>query len=199
MEEEMSAPNWADEPDLIELRQAYDLMTVDRPQALARLQSLADRGSTMSMLYIAKSYVTADLSKGNLLEAEKWYRRAADQGSDFALYSLGKLYIKMGQTAEAKAIFSSNSLRDYLPAIHELGRMYHYGIGGEKDLRLARSFLEKASAQGHVFAKRELAGLLSGGSFGLAQVPRGLYLFVNSIVDMIRVLKSESQYSEKIS
>jgi len=193
----MNALNWADEPDLMELRQAYDLMTVDRPQALARLQSLVDRGSTISMLYIAKSYVTADLSKENLLEAERWYRKAADQGSDFALYSLGKLYIKMGQSAEAKAISSSNSLRDYLPAIHELGRMYHYGIGGEKDLRLARSFLEKAAGRGHAFAKRELAGLLTSGSFGLGQVPRGLYLFVNSIVDMIRVLKFESKYSKK--
>jgi TPR repeat protein len=195
----MSAPNWADEPDLTELRQAYDMMAIDRPQALARLQSLADRGSTMSMLYIARSYVTSNPSSENLLEAEKWYRKAADKGFDSALYSLGKRYIKVGRAADAKAIFCSNPLKDYLPAIHELGRMYHYGIGAEKDPILARRFLEKASARGHVFAKRELAIMLSRGNFGLLQVPRGLYLFVNSIVGMIRVLKAESQYSEKIS
>lgn len=194
----MSAPNWTDEPDLTELRQAYDLLTVDRPQALARLTSLADRGSTMSMLYIAKSYATDNPSKENLLEAEKWYLKAGEKGSDFALYSLGKLYIKVGKLGEAKKIFSSDSLQNYLPAIHELGRMYHYGIGTAIDLALARSFLERASAQGHVFAKRELAGMLSRGSSGLLQVPRGLYLFAASMVDMIRVLKTESQYSERI-
>jgi uncharacterized protein len=195
----MSAQTWTDEPDLVELRQAYDLLTVDPPQAIERLKLLAARGSTMSMIYIAKSYATGDSSKENFLEAENWYREAASKGSDFALYSLGKLYMKAGESVKAKEIFASKALQDYLPAIHELGRMYHHGIGTEKDLTLAKRLLEKAAAQGHVFAMRELAGMLSRGGYGLLQVPRGLYLFIKSIVSMIRILKTDSPHSEKIS
>jgi hypothetical protein len=58
--------------------------------------------------------------------------------------------------------------------------------------------LEKASALGHVFAARELAGMLLSGHCGPAKIPKGLMLFVRSFCMLIRVARKESLSSEKL-
>jgi TPR repeat protein len=123
----MSEPDWTAEPDLAGLRRAYDLMSTDHSNAIARLEALASQGSIMSMLYIARSFATGGKSEENSAKAAEWYRKAADKGSLFASYSLAKLYLTMNRAEEARKILESDALRDYMPAIHERGRIYHRG------------------------------------------------------------------------
>jgi hypothetical protein len=47
---------WEGEPDLPELHDAYGLMATDPVRAVAQLTDLAERGSLMSMVYLAEAY-----------------------------------------------------------------------------------------------------------------------------------------------
>jgi hypothetical protein len=47
---------WENEPDIDELRRVYALLSTDASQALAGLRALSERGSVMSMVYLATAY-----------------------------------------------------------------------------------------------------------------------------------------------
>ncbi|MCX7098552.1 MAG: tetratricopeptide repeat protein [Methylococcales bacterium] len=171
-----------EEPDIETLSKAYDrLQSVPNPDVIKLLEDLATRGSLMSMIYIAWAYengygVVAD---GN--QVILWYRRAIDHGSDLATYYLGHFYLKSNDYAQAKEVFNIGALKDYSPAMYCLGCMYLEGTGCKQNRDEALKLFKKASMQGHVFARRSLAGMYLSGEYGLANIVYGLFLFFSAL------------------
>lgn len=171
-----------EEPDTDALCIAYErFQSEPNPETIKLLEDLANRGSLMSMIYIAWAY---EKGNGVLVDDSQvviWYRRAIKSGSDLATYYLGHFYLKKKDYMQAKEAFSIGALKDYSPAMYCLGCMYLEGTGCEKNLGEALNLFEKASKQGHVFAKRSLAGMYLSGKYGLVNVINGILLFFSAI------------------
>src|SRR5262245_1150397 len=123
---------WDNEPDLTQLRHAYALLAVDPHEALTELHNLADRGSVMSMVYIAHAIRNGIGTRMDLPQAEAWYRRAADRGSLLALYEVGRIYLEMENYPKAVETFSKGVTKNHAPSMHMLGLMYLEGNGVAK-------------------------------------------------------------------
>jgi uncharacterized protein len=178
---------WDSEPDLTQLGHAYALMRVDPQAALVELHRLADRGSVMSMMYIGHANSKGIGTQIDLPQAAAWYRRAADRGSLFALYKVGRIYWDMGNYPKAVEAFNEGATRNDAPSMHMLGLMYLEGNGVPVDINRARALFESAVERGNVFAKRNLGALLIGGRFGLTAIFRGAYLLASGFKDAIHL------------
>jgi len=90
---------------------------------------------------------------GDLVEAARCYRRAADQGHAMAQFNLGSMYI-YGRGVESDHIqavrwYREAALQGLPHAQCNLGNMYFKGAGVEEDWGTALQWFELASAQGH--------------------------------------------------
>ncbi len=95
-------------------------------------------------------------------EAATWYRKAADNGDRAAQFNLGEMSLKgrgvQKSEDEAAQWFSKAAQLDHPGAQYQLGMMYVKGRGGiPKDEGVGLQWLEKAAAQGHEEAKKEVA------------------------------------------
>ena len=168
---------WENEPDLEQLRRAHSLLRSNPAQALLALKALAERGSTMSMLYIGEAYDEKGAATTDLTRAAEWYSRAADRGSTLGRYKLGRVYLDLERYGEARQMFEMGVSENYAPSMNMLGMMYMKGIGINRDVSRARPLFERSASLGHVFAKRNLAAIFLRGTFGILQFLRGIYLF----------------------
>ena len=175
---------WANEPDIDELRRMYALLVTDFGKAVAGLESLAGRGSTMSMWYLAEAYMGTYAPK-DLSRAKYWYGQADEKGASEASFMLGRICAQEGDYDSAFAAFSRGANRGYLPSIYRLAMMYQDGLGTKKDSSRARVLLQEAASKGHVFAKRDLATLYVKGTFGPVLVFRGIALLVTLLFDVV--------------
>lgn len=151
----------------------------------------------MSMIYLGYAYRDGSGVNKDLIQTENWYRRAADAGSIMALYELGILYIQQKRYDEAKQAFRFAAAAGYAPAIHQLGRMYCFGMGVEKDIRKAKTLWEDASASGHIFATNHLGRLLIRTHLSTAEFVRGIFLIARSFVDIAIALCVEGLGSDR--
>jgi TPR repeat protein len=189
--------DWDKEPDLDALRRLMDRQATDPAQTLAGLAALADRGSTMSMVYLAHAYrkgIGADVDPAR---SREWFERAAAAGSLLASYELGWLYRNDKDFEKARRAASAGVDRGYPPSMYLLATMYQRGQGVPVDVQRARDLLEAAVAHGHVFAKRNLGVLLIKGHFGIWQIPRGILLFLSGIKDVLVLVPREPK-SERL-
>jgi len=96
-------------------------------------------------------------------EAEKWIRKAAEQGDAFVQYSLGAMYAEgRGVTenkAEAAKWYRKAAAQGHKDAQYSLGTMYFHGQGVARDDAEAAKWLRKAIEQGHVSASGKLRHL----------------------------------------
>ncbi len=166
------------EPDQLALSSAYELLQSEPQKAFPVLEGLADKGSLMSMLYLADAYMKGLGTPTDLTAAEKWLMRATDRGSHVAPHQLGLLYLDLKDYEKAEKMFRLGASWNYLPSLYRLGMMYSDGVGVVPDPDQARDFFERASSMGHVFAKRRLAGMLLRGECGPLGVLRGLWLLI---------------------
>lgn len=174
------------EPDLESLHKAYTkLQTEPGLEAINDLEKLAERGSLMSMVYLGGAYEDGIAVLKNESQAENWYRRAMDGGSNLAVYYLGHLYLDKQDYLKAKEIFSYGDLKGYSPTTYRLAYMYLDGKGIPKDERKAFELFKKASDDGHVFAKRKLAGIYLSGKYGVTNIFKGFFLFLIAVKDVI--------------
>jgi len=175
----MDGLNWEDEPDLYQLRRLHALLLNNPPHALVGLERLAERGSLASALYLAEFYMKDESPYANASKARYWYSKAQDKGYPPASYMLGRIYSKSRQYDLAFAAFSKGAEKGYAPAIYRLAKMSQVGEGAPQDISEYRRLLEMARAKRHIFAKRDLAGLLLTGRFGLAQALRGAMMLLS--------------------
>ena len=100
-------------------------------------------------------------------EAAKWYRKAADQGSIAALYSIGTLYENgLGVTkdiTEAVKWYKKSAEQGYSIAQECLGYCYFCGRGVAKDYFEAVKWYKKAAEQGNSRAQYFLGSCYANG------------------------------------
>jgi uncharacterized protein len=184
----MDELHWQGEPDLTELHHAYGLMMTDPARAIAKLTELAERGSPMSMVYLAEAYKKGTGVDVDVVKADELYDRAAKAGSVIALYNVGLDHLDKSQFSKAEEAFKISADKGYLASVRQLGKMYAKGIGVPEDVNTGREYLERASRAGYVFAKRDLALLLLRGKFGNLARIRGGWLFLVAIKDVFVVI-----------
>ena len=189
--------SWENEPDLESLRTAHAMLTTDPSQALRLLAELAELGSAMSMVYLANAFSTGTGTNIDLAQAEKWYRRASDSGSILASYEFGRLCLNRKAYSEARNAFERGVLADYAPSMHMLALMHLRAQGAPANTVEAKRLLERASAAGHVFSKRNLGLLLLRRQFGLSQKIRGAFLLARGLVEAT-VLMLTNRLSDRL-
>ena len=128
------------------------------PEA-AKIRTQAEHGDASAQYRLGQHYVAAQ----NLMEAKKWYEKAAAQGYADAAYKLGRLYddahdkTKAGQYYEtARQQWEKAANAGDADAQYQLGVMCREGLGIPVDAAQARVWFEKAAAQGHEAARAAL-------------------------------------------
>jgi len=182
----MSEDYWANEryaEHAEELERLYELLKRDPGQAIVGLAALADRGSLVSMLYLAQAYMGDFLPK-DLVKAKYWYSRASEIGSPGASHMLGQVCRHLGEQEEAFAAYSRSAGKGFMPSLFRLGKMYQHGVGTKKDMKKCQKLLTEAASRGHLLAKRDLAILHLRGAFGLKSIPKGLTILSDFLSDL---------------
>ena len=170
------------------LIQARDLYySGDIEEAVKCYMQLAMKGNVVSQEFLGGLYLKGEKGVGiNLVEANKWLTKAADSGSVKARYLLGIAAFKRGSVSDAVKLFSSAGKDGYSAGYYQLGKMYYFGSGVTRDEDKAYEWFHKAADMGHIFAKRQLSIMLLKGYRGMLYVPRGMILFITSILVGIR-------------
>jgi len=137
-------------------------VTQNDVEATNLLRKAADGGVTEAWPLIAERYEQGLGTRRSDQEAAFWYRRAAERGSRDAQYNLGEMYNRgrgvQKSEDEAAAWFSKAAEQNHPAAEYQLGMMYLRGKGGlTKDEAVGLEWLERAAAQGHGEAIKEVA------------------------------------------
>ena len=74
----------------------------------------------MTMLNLA----FALYQRGDIQEAERWYRAAHEKGSSSGLFSLAALKNQQGFTAEAEMLWAEGTAKDDGPSLFRLATLY---------------------------------------------------------------------------
>lgn len=104
-------------------------------------------------------------------KARRWYEKAAAYELPDAMFSLGELY-NFGSAgvpkdqALAKQWYQRAAEQQNSPSLYRLGEFALLGVAGDKDLKEARTFLQKAIDRNFTFAMVYTANLLTEGTFG---------------------------------
>lgn len=125
----------------------------DNDKAFMFLQKAAERGNKHGQYLLAVAYQSGmwGISE-DIHEAEKWYKKAAQQDNNMARYRLGRIYVEnddMGydtqdgiKLIEKAAREGDGDAQDYL------GSCYHYGFLLKKDINKAWNFYTQAAGSG---------------------------------------------------
>lgn len=183
----MISSHFVGEPDMDGLRAAWSIRTSSPQAALTQLTALAGRGSVMAMVYIGGMYLNGIGVASSITDAEAWYSRAADAGSAFAYFQLGAIRSKRREFSKAAEACRVGAELGYAPCMYRLATMYQDGVGVPKDLQKARDLLEAAVAQGHIYARVRLGGILTRGNFGVLQRVRGIWLGISGTIRAIPI------------
>jgi len=109
---------------------------------------------TLGLLHLEGQGVERDPRK-----AEAWFRYAARQGVAEARNNVAALCAQRGEVSEAAEIWKVLAAEGEPNAQCNLGMCFMRGIGRERDPQSARSWLQKAAAQGHRMAQHALVQL----------------------------------------
>ena len=119
---------------------------VARSYLATTCRKAADRGDADAQCRLASMYqIGSGLPKDDG-EAERWYRKAANQWLAEAQYNLAADYVE--DPIEQAAWYRRAADQGYAPAQSSLGLMYHEGRGVERDESQAIAWLRKAAEQG---------------------------------------------------
>src|SRR5262249_8389701 len=122
----------------------------DAPEdGFARLLGLANEGSLYSMNFVAWCYAVGTGVTKDWDEAEGWYRRAHEGGSDRALLEYGAYLVSRGRTDEAEKVYESGWRRGFVPAVYRLIRMRLKSTLPFAERLAWKPSLEWAAAAGH--------------------------------------------------
>lgn len=138
----------------------------------AALLTAAKGGDPLAYYEIGTRFTEGRGVKEDLVEAAKWYQRAADAGVVPATYRLANLYEKgAGVTrdaAKAKALYQKAAEAGNASATHNLAVMLASGRDGAPELAAAVKWFEKAANLGVRDSQFNLAVLYARGN-GVAQ------------------------------
>jgi TPR repeat protein len=101
----MSTTEWATEPDLAALQSAHCSLRDDPVRAMAELNTLANSGSLMSLVYLGYMFEEGLGVEASLSKAEDFYTRAFASGSISGAFSLDEPHGNVEITGRRKSFF----------------------------------------------------------------------------------------------
>jgi TPR repeat protein len=125
-------------------------------EAMRLLRPLAERGSEYALLTLGWILEKGAAGATDKEAARLHDERAAALVSAAAHLELGRLLSSEGEAERARAAFAAGAEAGDIPCMSRLGRMMVEGRGGPVDLAADIGWLERAAAQGHIFAQRML-------------------------------------------
>lgn len=173
--------DWSQETQLDGMRRAFHLLETDPRPALNELRALADKGSLTSALNLGHYFASGRYVAKNLVEAEKWYRLAADQGPIRYTHYLGRFYLESDQRVKAIRALRTAVDQGYVPSMIVLAHTLSRGSEFERDHVEARRLLEMARRAGSLPATVFLGGVLLREWYNPLRLVRGLWLIIISL------------------
>jgi hypothetical protein len=164
------------DPEQDRIKEAFLVRETDPKAGFLRLLELAEHGSVWSMNHVANSYHRGVGIARNPIEAEDWFRRAFEGGSEYAQLRYGKILGQRGDFDKCEEVFAVGVAKDWAPALYWSARYRLRRSDTRETLRQIRPLLERASAKGSVPAYQLLASATLWGGFGLREIPWGLHL-----------------------
>jgi hypothetical protein len=147
-----------------------------RKTAIERLRTAAERGHVKAAVSMGDALLRGNGVPESQAEAMRWYRRAAESGSQAAHIRLGDLYASRSTGMEApRALewYRKAAEANSAVAMTRLGKMFNEGRGVPQDQALAATWFSRAAAAGSGAAMVELSALYSRaggpGHFNLAR------------------------------
>ncbi len=183
------------------------------PETLSKAKSLYDSGKHREALELylrlakggnveCQAFVGWMYSKGargveqDYHRAREWLSQAAQSGEADILYLLAVADHHLHNYEEAVRSYRKAAELGYSAAYYQLGRMHRAGTGFDRNKDKAYELFNEAAKRGHLFARREIAVTLMKGHKGLAQMPKGLMLYLRNIIHGFRTAVKDP-YSEK--
>ena len=154
------------DPYLAQVNQALDLKKTDPVRAFESLQALSQQGSVNAMLQVGYAYLKGIGTAVDLKQAETWYLRAREAGSEQATDSIEWIHLKELQTADpVRALESLQSLSQQgsVNAMLRLGWAHERGIGTAVDLKQAETWYLRAREGGSVSDANDRLGSIYWG------------------------------------
>lgn len=122
-------------------------------QFLSLIKKAADNGLAIAQFHLGLIYEKNEEDKN---EALKYYTKAAEQSCTEALVALGTYYSRMHKYGLAANYFLKASSQNSMYAQCNLGLLYLYGYGVDKDPKKAFNYFKKAEEQGLISAQIQL-------------------------------------------
>lgn len=183
------ANDWAifdADPFKDELMPAIRLNDASPEEGFVQLLDFANRGSLYSTNYVAWSYAVGTGVQKDWDQAQAWYRRAYEGGSDRGLLEYGAYLASSGRNDEAEKVYEAGWQRGFVPAVYRLIRLRLRPTLPLAERLAWKPSLEWAADAGHPAARYMLSKYLFRGWFGLPGVPRGLRLVSAHLAAILR-------------
>jgi hypothetical protein len=161
------------DPEQDRIKEAFLVREADPEAFFRRLLELAKQGSVWSMNHVASSYFRGFGVAPDPVEAEAWFRRAFEGGSEYAQLRYGKILGRRGDYDTCEEVFGVGVAKDWAPALYWSARFRLRRSNTRATLKQVRPLLVRASAKGSVRAHLLLASATLSGRFGLREIPHG--------------------------
>ena len=145
-----------------------------RDDYVEELTQLAEDGERYAQYFLGKLYRDGGLLTPDDEQAEKWFRRSAENGLDCASYALGRLLQSQGSMEEAVGWYEHAITQGNEYAEYRLAKLYLTGKGVPKDADRALELLEASAEQGNQYAEYVLGKLYLDGTLVQKDMMRGM-------------------------
>lgn len=181
------------DPRIEDVREAARLLEGEPQEAFSTLLDLAEQGSVWAMIHVAWCRHTGCGTPADPLDAERWYKRAYEAGSDRALLDYALMLRGRGASDLEAEVYSAGVARDWAPALCAYAQLRISQADSRRQRLVQKPLLERAASYGSPRAQLLLARHMLRGKFGLRYVPEG----VRRAYQMIRERLSENDAGEK--
>ena len=146
-----------------EVLEEYENPESEKVEQVQVLEQLWQRGFSLAAYQLGKCWQDGRGVLPDDERAERWFRRAADAGYDFAQYTLGKLLQSQKRTDEAVSWYEKAAAQGNSYAAYRLGKLYLGGKDVPKDVPRAVDYLTDSAEQGNQYAQYTLGKLYLAG------------------------------------
>jgi len=163
--------------DYCRLRDAIldrDVPHEERRECVEELKELAKDDDPDAQYLLGKLYRDGGLLIPDDEQAEQWFRRAVENGSDCAAYALGKLLQSEHRMEEAAHGYDHAAARGNEFAQYRLAKLCLAGNGVPKDVGRAVELLDASAEQGNPYADYLLGKLCLDGTMVQQNVALGM-------------------------
>lgn len=138
-----------------DLRKAYPEIAkkMDSDRYIQQLYNKAKQGIASAQNNLGMCYLVGDYVEQSDEQAEKWFRKAAEQGFAISQYNLGYIYRSKKKSSQAAIWYKKAAEQGLADAQVNLGLCYENGEGVEKDPVQAVQWYRRAAEQGNTIAQ----------------------------------------------